>query len=607
MTTDGDLSPTSQPDPGQGVPPVGAAVGAPAPQSWFAYKRRLLIPAVAVLALAGVSAAAVLLLVKPSGAVEKMVPATADVIAVANLQPSLAQKVNLLRAVHSFPDYKTDKAIDDKLDQAFKDSGFTFTGDIQPWLGSEIGFSATLNLDSTSDSPAAFYAVSRDDAKAKAMLAKLRASQWGKTFQWKDETYNGISISVGTATDTYAKAAAYSYVDHVVVFATSSALIHEIIDTDQGRAARLVDSSDYKATLSGLPSDRLGAVYVNGKSLVAGVKKEIARTPSLNVALRNMNDVDALQGIGATLSANGDGLLADVLIKLDESKLTAATREALLHAGRADAVVRWIPKASDAFLAITSLNKTIQTALDQAGSDASIKAGTDAIGLTGPGGALQHLTGDAGLEVEFGPNGLPAGAILLGTDDTRIMSAFFGKVLALAEGVAGSSFGGSGSSFGGAGSSFGSSTGSPALPPPASHITTSHYRGVVITSWTSPDLGQFGGALAPSYAVLDGMGILASTPDEVKAIIDTHKDGATIASDQTYKTASAASIANPSAIIYVDVARLVEAIRRSPLASHTNPSADSELYANLAPLRATILTSASQADRAVERFYVVVR
>jgi hypothetical protein len=438
--------------------------------------------------------------------------------------------------------------------------------------------------------------VSRDDTKAKAMLAKLRASKWGKTFQWKDETYNGITISVGTPTETYAKTAAYSVVDHVVVFATSSALIHEIIDTDQGRAPRLVDSSDYKATLAALPSDRLGAVYVNGKSLVADVKKEIARTPSLNLALRNMNDVDALQGIGATLSANGDGLLADVLIKLDESKLTAATREALLHAGRADAVVRWIPRASDSFVAFTGLNKTIQTALDQAGSDASIKAGTDAIGLTGPGGVLPHLTGDAGLEFEFGRNGLPAGALLLGTDDAKSMNAFFGKTLGLAEGAAGSSYSGSAG-----GSSFGST--GPVVPPPAGRITTSTYRGVAITSWTFPELNQLG-AFSPSYAVLDGMGILASTPDEVKAIIDTHKGGATIESDPTYRTASAASIASPSAIVYVDVARLVEGIRQSPFGSR---GVDEATYANLAPLRATMLTSASRADRAVERFFVIIR
>jgi hypothetical protein len=594
MSIDGDLIPASQPDPGQAIPPVLAAT----PTSWFVRYRWLLIPGTGVLALAAVSAAAVLLLVKPSGAVEKMVPASADVIAVANLQPSLTQKVNLLRAVHSFPDYKTDKSINDKLDELFKDSGFTFTGDIQPWLGSEIGLSARLNLDSTSDSPVAFYAVSRDDTKAKAMLAKLRASKYGKKYQWKDETYSGIAITVGTPTATSEKPAAYSYVDHVVVFATSSALIHEIIDTDQGRAARLVDSADYKATLAGLPSDRLGAVYVNGKSLVANVKKELAKTPSLGLSLRNMNDVDALQGIGATLSANGDGVLADVLVKLDQSKLSPATREALVHAGRADAIVRWVPKASDAFIAITGLNKTIQTALDQAGSDASIKAGTDAVGLTGPGGVLAHLTGDAGVEVGFGRTGLPAGAILLGTDDTKIMNAFFNKLLGLAEGATGS--------FGGAGSSFGSSSSSPAVPP-ASHIKTTNYRGVVITSWTSPDLSSLGGALAPSYAVLDGMGILASTPDEVKAIIDTHKDGATIASDQTYKTASAASIANPSAIFYVDIARLVEAIRQSPLGSQPGLGADSAVYANLAPLKATMLTTASQADKAVERFFVIVK
>src|SRR6202521_4600229 len=460
MSTEGDLTPVPQPDPGQGIPPAAPLAPVAAPESWLLHHRRLLIPAAAVLALGAVSAAAVLLLVKPSGGVEKMVPATTDVIAVANLDPSVTQKVNLLRAVHSFPDYKTDKAITDKLDQLLKDSDLSFSGDVQPWLGSEIGVSARLNLVSTNDSPAAVYLVSRDDTKALAMLAKLRASKYGKKLQWKDETYSGITISVGTPSNTTDKTAAYSYVDHVVVFATSSAQIHEIIDTDQGRAPRLVDSNDYKATLAALPSDRLCFFFFNGKSLVAGVKKQMTTTPALSLALKNMNDVDALQGIGATLSANGDGLLADVLVKLDQSKLSPATRETFAHSGRADAIVSWIPKSSDAFLAITSLNRTIQTVLDQSGNQASVKAGTDAVGLTGPGGVLPHLTGDAGLEVEFGRTGLPAGAILLGTDNAQSMNAFFAKLLALAEGVAGSSFGGSGA---------GSGSGAPsAVTPPAS-------------------------------------------------------------------------------------------------------------------------------------------
>jgi hypothetical protein len=588
MSTEGDLTPPTPPDPGEPIHASLPVAPAAAPRAWFR-RRRLLIPAGGVLALGAVSAAAALMLATSTGSVEKMVPASQDMIVLANVDPSVAQKVNLLRAVHSFSDTKTDKAIEDKLDQAFKDSGFSFTGDIKPWLGAQIGVSAKLNLASTKDSPAAIYIASRDDTKARATLAKLRTSKYGQKLQWKDETYNGITISVGTPKDASGQAAAYSYVDHVVVLATTSAQIHEIIDTDQKRAPRLVDSSDFTATLAALPSDRLGYLYINGKSLVANVKKEIATTPALSLALKNMNDVDALQGIGATLSANGDGLLADALVKLDAAKLSPATREALTHSGKTDTIVSWVPKSSDAFLAITSLNKTIQSLLDQSGNQASIKAGTDAVGLTGAGGVLPHLTGDAGLELEM-RNGVPAGAILLGTDDARSMNAFFAKLLVLADSAAGSSFG------------------SPSAPK-AGHVTTTSYRGVVITSWTSPTLGQLGAsAFTPSYAVVDGMGILGSTQAEVKAVIDTHKAGAaTIASDATYATASGASLAKPSAIVYVDLARLVEAIRQSPFGKQAGLESGSKLSANVDPLKAVIVTAASQADRATERFFVIVR
>ncbi len=601
MSTEGDLTPTPRPDFGQAVQPSAFLAPAAASHPWF-LQRRLLILAGAVLALGAVSAAAALLIVKPSGTVEKMVPATADVMVVANLDPSVAQKVNVMRAVHSFPDSKTDKAISDKLDELLKDTGLTFSSDIQPWLGSEIGMSARVNLASkpngaTADSPAAAYVVSRDDAKAKAMLAKLRTSKYGVKLTWKDETYNGITISVGTPSDRSAKTAAYSFVDHVAVFATTGAQIHEIIDTDQGRAPRLVDSSDFKSTLAGLPSDRLGYLYVNGKSLVASAKKELATTPALSLALKNMNDVEALQGVGATLSANGDGLLADLLVKLDQSKLSPATRAALSHSGRADTIVSWVPKSSDAFLAMTSINKTIQSVLDQSGNQASVKVGTDAIGLTGAGGVLAHLTGDAGLEVELGAKGVPVGAILLGTDDTRSMNAFFAKLLVLADGAASSGPGGSG-----AGSTFGSPSAK------AGHVTTTTYRGVVITSWASPTLGQLGaGIFTPSYAVLDGMGILASAPDEVKAVIDAHKNGTTIASDATYKAASAASLSRPSAIVYVDIARLVDAVRKSPFGSQAGLKSGTTLSGNVDPLKAAIVTAASQSDRATERFFVIVR
>src|SRR5207245_10852041 len=175
---------------------------------------------------------------------QKPGPPTYVLLFIANLNPALTQKVNLLLAVHSFPVTTTDSAILKKLEEAFKDTGLSFSSDVQSWLAGEVGVSGKMNLANGGDSPFALFATSRDDAKAKAALAKLRSGTVGKKYTWRDETYNGISIASGTPTATASeKPVAYSYVDHVVVVASSVAVIHEIIDTDQARGARLVDSS----------------------------------------------------------------------------------------------------------------------------------------------------------------------------------------------------------------------------------------------------------------------------------------------------------------------------------------------------------------------------
>jgi uncharacterized protein DUF3352 len=593
----GDLTPPPPPDstgglvpPASGPAPVAAA--APSP-SWWGRYRRFLIPGAGVAVVAIATAAVFVLVLKPAPTVEKMVPASANVLLVANVDPSMTQKVNLMRALHSFPDLSTDKAISDKLDQALKTTGLTFSSDVAPWLGAEVGFSAQFSLQNSNDTPGALYLVSRDDSKALAMLAKLRSGKWGSTYQWRDQSYNGFTISIGTPKSGGQQGGAYAYVDHVVVVASSATMIDQIIDTEKGRAARLVDSADYKATLSGLPSDRVAYAYIDGKSLVTSLKKGVAMTPAVGASsLKSLADLDAFQGIGATLSANGDGLLADLLIKVDQSKLTPATRRALSQAGTPDAVMQWVPRGSDAFLAIGDIKQPLQTLIDQAGSDPTISATTDAVGLTGPGGVLPHLTGGAGIELEVGARVIPAGAILLGTDNSASMTNFFKEVLSMATdlGVQGAA---------------GSSLISP-LPPATPTYRKTVYRGVVITSYVGGGLGSLSTAFQPSYAVADRMGILGSNVAEVKAVIDAHLGGSTIAGDPTYQTALAASLKQPSAIVYVNTGSLVDAVRRFSAESGL-ASVDTKTLASLAPIKSVILTASSRADAMLERLFVVIQ
>ena len=575
-THQGDLTPPpSEPTSGASPEPAPAASSLlPAPsRSWLVRYRLLLVSAAGAVAVGAVAVAALLLLGQANPSIEKMVPATHDVMVIANLNPSLAQKVNLLRAVHSFPDTRTDAAISSKLDAAFKDVGLSFSTDVQPWLGGEVGASGTMNLDSGADSPLAVFATSRDDAKAKAALATFRSGTVGKKYSWHDETYNGIGIASGTPSVTSVKPVAYSYVDHVVIVASSSAMIQAIIDTDQGRTVRLVDTSDFKATMRLLPSDRVGMAYIAGKSLVAGVKKQMAKPSTLGLpALKTVDDLNALQGIGGALSATGTGVAFDLAVKLDASKLSPATRQAFVAVGHPDAVLRWIPKTSDGFLAIANVDKSIKSLLDQYGTDPTVKAGTDGVGLTGPTGILPHLTGDLGLEVELGNNSIPSGALLIGTNDAAAMNAFFGKLLVLAAQTS--------------------------QQTPGAGITRTNYRGTVITSWTSTVPG-----LTPSYAALGGMGILASNPAEVKAVIDAHVSGSNITADETYQAVSAASLARPAGIMYLNVARVVNAVEKLAASS----AVDTKAVAYLAPLKAVMLTGTSQIGDARERFFVAIK
>src|ERR1700674_520318 len=200
MNHEGGLPPP-QPDLTPGPWPGSLAAVVPS-RSWFGRYGIIAGGAGGALVVGAVVVAAALLLAQPNPSIEKMVPATHDVLVIGTLTPSLAQKVIWLRAFHSFPDTKTDAAISAKLDEAFKAAGLSFTNDVQPWLGGEGGGSGKVNIESPTDSPFPLFATSPDDTTATAVLAKLRGGSFGKKYAWRNEPSNGIALSSGTPTVT---------------------------------------------------------------------------------------------------------------------------------------------------------------------------------------------------------------------------------------------------------------------------------------------------------------------------------------------------------------------------------------------------------------------
>jgi hypothetical protein len=259
-------------------------------------------------------------------------------------------------------------------------------------------------------------------------------------------------------------------------------------------------------------------------------------------------------------------------------------RRALAQSSRRNALLAWVPERALGVLASNDVKSGIQSALDQASPtmDAQTRDSLQQFGLLGDKGVIAHLTGDLALEVEAPAAKKIGGAVLIGTSDASGMQAFLTRLGTLAElGNLGSGPGGSSSAL---------------------SVQKSTYRGVSITSF--PISGLVSPDLVPSIAVTQGAGIVASSPAEVRSLIDAHLAGTTIARAHNFAAVAAATFADPQSFLYVDVTATTDAIL-----SYV-PAADRRTYdtarTNLAPVKAFMVASHQQPDRLSERVFILI-
>jgi hypothetical protein len=485
----------------------------------------------------------------------------------AYLDPPLGQKLNLLGLAHRFPDLKTDAdittSVDKWLDQAFAPSGITFGKDVRPWLGSQLDVVARADGKTAA---VAMLAVSRDDALAKAALAKLRAGPQGQPMAWSDETYQGVLISVGTPKQNpVAERVAYALVDHTVVMATSEALLKDIIDADAGKQPRLTDAADFRAAVRRVPADKLVFAYVNGQAAARALTDRLSgvgRNPFSTSGIK-IDQLSATETIAFAVVAKPTGLLADLEVKVDPSRLDAASRAALSASGNAAVMTGWIPRRAYGFAATATLTASLTAFVDSVKGDRRARQQLQDYGITGPNGVLAHLTGEAALEVGPGQTRYPGGAVLIGTTDRAGMERFLQQ---LSEAVA------------------------PLSQRTAQGMTVQHttYHGALITTLVVGQVSAEG--YAPSYTVTQGFAIVGSSLTEVEAVISAHETGATIARADHYRAAVAQAAASPSGLLYADLAAVAAALRPL-LPPSTQGDYDRKVAPRLGPITAVIMTS----------------
>jgi hypothetical protein len=552
-------------------------------------KRVVLIAGAALVVLAiGAVASAMFLLRGTGDVLTRMAPADSSVYATVYLDPALKQKMNIRGLLAKFPATRTSSnlqsTIAKEVDHLLSGTGLTYGSDVKSWLGTQIGVVVWM---SGGSEKVAVLVASKDDGAAEAALAKFRKGPRGLEETWKEETHDGVTVSVGSRLGRVEDA--FAYVGHAVVWGDDQALIDHIIDTSDGKAAALAGSAAYANALQPLPKERLGLVYVNAAALVARLKQSIASGGiDFTESPSGLSQLDAYRTFAMTVSAQPDGVAADIDVTVDPSKLTPEQQREAAMPPHENTVLAVAPQNTFALIAVTGFRQAAQNFLDQASaSSPDFTSAADDLGLTGPKGVVAHLSGDMGLLVGPGKaSPIPAGAWVIGTDDEDGMQGFLNRIGTLASENL---------------SAFASPTGGGRQP---LQWTREPYRGAVISSLSVPELRSLG--VVPAYAVADGFAILASSPEEIKGILDAHAAGPTIASSANYTAALGGSAGPTSSVFYLDIEGIAGSVRAN-LPPEEQQRYDASVAPNLAPVKAYVQTMRSGVDHVTARVFVLIQ
>ena len=418
-------------------------------------------------------------------------------------------------------------------------------------------------------------------------MAKVEGTQFGAGLTWSSDPYQGVDVRVGQSAPGVTDRA-YAVTDNTVVVSNEVDVVHQVIDTIGGRASSLAGEATYKETLDGLPKSVLGLAYVNFpeamslalQGAAAGGSSAIYASPSptafaasaSNQVANPFDQLKAFKGLGITLSAQKAGLALDVALDVDRSRLSPQQQAAFSSEPRPAEVLRSVPGSAYGVLAISGFKQFVQSFLAQAQQNPAFGA---ILGRLDLGSVVNELSGQAALEVGSGPTRAPAGAVLIGTNDTAGMQGFLDNV---AKQIVSSSAPGGPTGF-----------------------RTQVYKGIAIHSANVASLQ--GSGLAPSYAVANGFGILGTSAAEIKAVIDA-PSGASMSEAPTFRDAES-QVPQGNSIAYLDVQGLLHAL--GPSLADMFGSQFSLVEPNLEPLKAFIATGETAGNVVKSHVFLLIR
>jgi hypothetical protein len=275
-----------------------------------------------------------------SSSPSSLVPARALVYAEATLQPEGDQKAAVESLIEKFPgEGDAGERIQRLMEDAFADSGLSYTKDVEPWLGDEAAFFVSALNPSGDDATAAALVATDDEGKTEDAIEKAAKQDDGRK-----ATYEGHDYYTFTDDDTAA-----GIVDGWFVIGNEAGF-KAAVDASNGDS--LDGDERYEEALDdAVAEERLGFLYVNSPVLLDELRKSGA-----GVALGQLEQFfrDPLL---ATVDADSNGVRLEATVPESLARAFPVVAEGSGLAGELPA---------DSWLAIAQpdLGKTVDQTLD---------------------------------------------------------------------------------------------------------------------------------------------------------------------------------------------------------------------------------------------------
>jgi hypothetical protein len=492
-----------------------------------------------VLVVAGVAAAATMLLTGDSGDPDVLAWAPADSLVYTELRLDLpgTQQAELAEVMSAFPGFDDQAAFPTKLNEVLDrlvssatDGKQSFTQDIDPWFGRQLSASVGPLPASVGDAASVrglVLASVTDAAKAKAWADSIVAGGDTPTTT-STEPYNGADVTVVTPTASGAtkpmapKEVAYAVVGPVLAVG-DVASVKAAIDTGGTKGLNTVKQfQDAETTVSG---DRLALSYVDAEGLVDGARALAGPAASLMPSLPAAAD-DLTWAVSA--------------VRVQDGAFIVETRNPHLEAlGRADpsatTLASVLPPTTVLLAEGHDLGETLTMVKDAAGTEPEVAEGLtqldQALQVVGGWEAVTGWMGEGGIAVTRDGDSVGGGIVITPTDAAAAEQLFtkLRGLLALAGGQAGVT------------------------------VTDEEYAGTTVTTIHLGNLQGVEAFAAPlpadlsiSFAATDEVVVLGVGSDFTKAVLDA-RGGDSLAQTERFSEALAQAGTSHSALFWVDV------------------------------------------------------